>query len=488
MLLNKSLWGKIAIVSGIAMATGVVVGGYFSISQLNKFNSYYVTPSDDTSRGFINAYKNAVYNGAQAILTPGYSHKDPINQSFAEYQDFFKNTGFLLFDEKFSKSDIAAKNSWSITFRSDLGSLQVGIAVGMLLNQYQDVFYNDGKLTYGIYGGLPFSSVTSFMGGFQKGIEWFNEKFTQAPNNKFLSLDGTREIEYKPIEMITSDIGYFAGGFGPSAGSSVSYNLLNKNADVIMPVAGPQIWTTLDQIIKLNKKCLLIGVDSAVEEDPLNKSLPFKSKFGEIGNGKFVQFSSMKNLALATDKALQIINNGNIVPEIPIGEDNYYFKNFSSNDGLPGSIGGFGTVAVGDIQNGCVGISNEGKKYLDKALELTNSTDPSLEPKYSEVNEMYFMDEKGEKWNYGEAPFGLSQEFVDLFDGEDRSDILNLKEFIKANHQADKEKIKVVISGSTSILLDSSFTQSCYIGLLNFLKSLKIDIPSPTAFVLGGHQ
>ncbi len=483
MLLNKSLWGKIAIIGGIALTAGIVVGGYFGVSQLNRFNSYYVIPSDDSSRGFINAYKNAVYNGAQAILAPGYTHKDPINQSFVEYHDFFKNTGFLLFDEKFSKSDAAARNSWSITFRSDLGSLQVGIATGMLLNQYQDVFYNDGKLTYGIYGGLPFSSVTSFMGGFQKGIQWFNEKFTQAPNNKFLSLDGTREIEYKPIEMVASDIGYFAGGFGPSNGSAISYNLLNKNADVIMPVAGPQIWTILEQINKLNKKCLLIGVDSAIEEDPLNKVLTFKSKYGEIGNGKFVQFSSVKNLALATNKALQIINNGNVVPKTHEGED-YYFKNFASNDG----IGGFGTVAVGDIANGCVGISNEGKKYLDKALELTNSTDPSLDEKYSDVNEMYFEDEKGQKWNYGEAPFGLSQEFVDLYDGEDRSKILNLKEFIKANHQEDKAKIKVVVSSTTSILLDSSFTQSCYVGLLNFLKSLNINIPSPTTLASGGHK
>ena len=479
MLVNKPFWKKIWLALGGLVIIGVVVGGYFVISKLDKYRNYYVTPSNDTSRGFINSYKNAIYNGARVLLTPGFTHKEPIVQSFTEYYDFFKDTGFMLFDETMNANDAGAHNTWSITFRSDLGSIQTGIAMCMLLNKYQDVFLkNDGKLSYGIYGGLPFSSVTSFMGGVQHGVKWFNDNIA----TKTFTIDG-KSITYEPVEQIKSDIGDFVGGFGPSQGLAITNHLITKGIDILMPVAGPQVWTAMDQIIKLNYKCLLIGVDSAMEDDPLNKKINFESSEGVIGNGKYVQFSSVKDLANATDKILQIVNNGNIIPNVPssITDPNdraNYFKNFSET-GAEGEVSGFGTCAVGDISNGCVGVSNSGKQYLEEALKISGSTDPAFDAKYSEISNMIFTGSDGQIYNYGEKPFGLSQQFNNNFKGGDRSKILNIKGFIQKGNQNNANKIKVAISSSTSVLIDSSFSQSCYMGLAIFLKSMNINIPTP---------
>ncbi len=484
MLINKAFWKSIGAIVGVGAIIGVIVGGYFAISQLDKYRSYYVTPSNDTSRGFIDAYKNAVYNGAKVLLTPGFTHKDPIIQSFKEYGDFFADTGLMLFDEAMSATDSGAYNTWSITFRSDLGSIQTGIAMCMFLNYYQDVFYKDGKLSYGIYGGLPYSSVTSFMGGIQHGVEWFNQNVAGKDsdveiNNQVVS------INFKPIEWVKSDIGDFAGGFGPSQGTAISNHLITKNIDVLVPVAGPQTWTAMDQIMKLNYECVLLGVDSAMEEDALNSELDFKSKYGQIGNGKYVQFSSLKDLSKATYRALQIVNNGNIIPEPPSdvtdpNERANYFKNFSET-GAVGEISGFGTMAVGNIENQCVGVSTEGQPYLDKALEITGLEDPALDAFYSQPENMYWTGSNGTIYNYGEAPFGLNQNFKNLFadNPTDADKILNLKDFIQPNEVNATSKIKVVLSTTTSVLMDSSFSQSCYMGMVEFYKSLNYQIPSP---------
>lgn len=479
MLINKPFWTKIAIALGSVAVVGAILGGYFIISKLDKYRTYYVVPSNDTSRGFVNSYKNAIYNGAKVLLTPGFSHKEPIIQSFKEYHGFFKDTGFMLFDEVMTASDDGSYNTWSITFRSDLGSIQTGIAMCMLLNEYQDVFYDDGKLTYGMYGGLPFSSVTSFLGGIQHGVKWFN---TNIANKTFTVNNKT--IEYKEVEIVKSTIGDFVGGFGPSQGLAVTKHLIAKNIDVLIPVAGPQVWTAMDEIIKLNNKCLLLGVDSAMETDPLNKKLNFSSSEGKIGNGKYVQFSSVKDLSKATYKALQIVENGNIIPEIPSDitdptEKENYFTKFSET-GKPGEVSGFGTSAVGDIYNGCVGVSDDGKKYLESALSISGLSDPSFDPMYSEVANMIYTGSDGQIYNYGGVG-GLAQNFTNNFanDYSAKDKILNLKDFITRGKQSDENKIKVAISSTTSVLLDSSFSQSCYLGLVTYLKSMQINIPFP---------
>lgn len=441
-----------------------IVGGYFGMSKENAFYKYYRSPITADSDGFISAYLSAQYAGAKAIIAPGFTHKAPICELFNKKHNQVKDLGFLLLDEAMSASDKAATNTWSITFRSDLGSIRTGIALAQFLNDYANVFDTDGKdgdkdhLTFGMYGGLPFSSVTSFMGGMQIGIEWYNQNVVPSDKN----LQAIKIIEPKGL---TNN---FSGGFGPGDGDSIINTYLQENdLDAFMPVAGPQIWSAQRKIIELNKKTILIGVDSACENDPQNKSLPFKNQSNEIiGNGKYVQFSSEKKLNDAVYKALSIINNGNKLPD---GEDaTTSYNQFVDANGN----GGFGTNAVGNITNGCVNVSQDGDAFFQKALNGKN--DPSLDAKYSEqVNMKYVY--AGQEYFYGNPnEGGLQQEFLNLIANEQKLDLSN---FIRKNNEKDEDKIKIILSSPTSVLFDGSFSESAYNGLYNFMKSLGINIP-----------
>ncbi len=503
MYINKILAKKIGIGVAIIAIPAVAIGGYFAVSNSDKYRNYYATPTNDSPRGYIDAYKKAVYNGAEVIAAPGFTHKDPILNAFSGSDDFFDKTGFMLFDEttipiEGSLNKKATLNTWSVTFRSDLGSIQTGIALAMFLNENQDVFGDDGKLTFGLFGGLPFASVTSFMGGIQMGVQWFNENVVPLVPS-FKPVNETSLRSSNPTEKELETNSYFSGSFSPSGGSEIIETYINKKTDVIIPVAGPQVWLAQKLIIKHQAKAVVLGVDSAVEDDPQAQELPFTNSNGEkIGNGKYVQFSSMKNLAVAADTALNIINNGNVAPN----KDDPKYDNFV--DSATG-IGGFGTIAVGNIKNGCAGVSPAGEKYLQEALEKSGKPDPAKDPKYNTqefmawkspdfnpawINSEFKPVEKSKETlvssNYNNYFFGLKQSFENVVSnpqyGFTENEIpLNKKGFIVEGKESDADKVKVILSGSTSILLDGSFSQSCYKGLVEYYASMNIKLPYPTA-------
>ncbi len=470
MYINKFLAKKIGIGIAVLAVPAVAIGGYFAISNSDKYRKYYATPTNDSPRGYIDAYKKAIYNGAEVIAAPGFTHKDPILNAFNGTDDFFKDTGFMLFDDttipfEGPLNKQATLHTWSVTFRSDLGSIQTGIAMAQFLNENRDIFGKDGELTYGMFGGLPFASVTSFMGGIQKGVQWFNENVARPNKDKFLEVK----------ELVQKQGKYFSGSFSPSDGKDIIEDFISQKADVIIPVAGPQVWLA-QKLIKTHKSnTILLGVDSAVEDDPQAEELPFKKPDGSIiGNGKYVQFSSEKNLARAAETALKIINNGNQVPESEKTDPRY--ENFADPNGL----GGFGTIAVGNIENGCAGVSEAGKSYLKKALN--GKQDPSTDQKYNTEAEMKWIAPDNSKT---ESYFlGLKQKFENLITNPeynftpDEKPIIK-KDFIKKGVQSDDEKVKVILSGSTSILMDGSFSQSCYRGISNYYKSMDINVYYP---------
>ncbi len=468
--------------TGLVAAGGLVTGGYFLFSNSNKYNGYYTNPIIDNPNGLVSAYNGARERGAEVILTPGFNHQAPIESTFEQYPSEFKNTGFLLYDSNVTKNTKAAYNTWSITFRTDLGSIKVGVAIAYFLNYYQDWFAtdDDGKLTWATWGGLPYSSVTSYMGGLQKGIQWANENLK---GKTIHNPDSNKDFTYKEVQQIFDPQGSeFTKGFGESNGMNLQMSLVNARPDVLIPVAGPQIWSAQNLIKNLkDSKTILIGVDSACEDDPRNLDYISDYHGKPIGNGKRVQFSSLKRLDYAGEKALSIINNGNKIPETTNPDE---YNNFTTPTGETG----FGTCAVGDIKNNCVGISEAGLPYFDDAFKLSGLTqDPALDPKYSEVaNMQYVGDPKSDDpktpdnesiYNYGAAPFGLAKECT--LNVSDTSKILNKNGFIKKDDQADANKIKVILSQSNAILMDASFSQSCYVGLYTWYKSMGIEIPKP---------
>ncbi len=451
---------------GIGAAGGLVTGGYFTFSGSN-YTEFYINPVIDNPNGLISAYNGARNRGAELILAPGFNHQGPIESTFDQYPKKFANEGFLLYDADVKPNSKASYNTWSITFRTDLGSIQVGIAIAYFLNYYQDWFADDGKLTWATWGGESYSSVTSYMGGIQAGIKWANENLAgKSIHNEVVNQD----FAYKEVTQVFDKNGNeFTHGFGESSGYSTQQSIVNERPDMLIPVAGPQIWTAQSLIKTLkNSKTMLIGVDSACEDDARNEPYPYKYHGQPFGNGKIVQFSSLKRLDSAGEKALQIINNGNALPDVPDKEsvyDNFFVKGSGET--------GFGTCAVGNLTNGCVGISTAGTSYFSNALKLAGATsDPATDAKYSEDANMFYQG-KTDKYPYN----GLSKECK--INVKDLTKRLNKKGVIKKGDEADAKKIKIILSESTSILMDASFSQSCYVGLYNYLKTMDIKIPKP---------
>lgn len=470
-MVNKKKIKKICLFSSIIIVPGIVVGSYFGMASKNLFYKYFRSPITDDTQGLVSSYLSAVSLGAKAIIAAGFDHYAPIEAAFNDYAKTLSNTAFLLLDSSTDYNSKASYNTWSVNFRSDLGSFRTGVAAAMFLNENKNVFKSSeagSDLTFGMYGGMPYSSVTSFMGGIQRGIEWFNTTLVGQEYN------GTTLEEIKIINPTSYN---FAGGFGASQGDSIIQRYLSQpDIDVFMPVAGPQVWSAQRKIIELNKKTVIIGVDSAIEDSSLNEKINFTNNGKKVGNGKYIQFSSVKRLDLAVEKALTLINNGN---QLPPEENTDEYDQFVDNSGW----GGIGTIAIGNIQNGCVGVSGIGVDYYSQALgiegiQVDSSHDPSLSPSLSVKSEMNYypnFPNKDNPINFGEGSFGLAQEWKANVD--DKSKILNIKGFVKEGQQQDSNYVKLIGSGSTTVLFDSSFNESAYIGLVEWYRKLGIKLP-----------
>lgn len=516
MIKRKKFWKIFGISASVVVVPTVVVGGYFLIGSADTYRGFYVNPNNDGTTGFLNAYRGAVLQGAEILMAAGFNHQAPIEQAFKEQASFYKDTGFMLFDSAVSSSSLASPNTWNITYRADLGSLQTGIGAAVFLNEYKDFFKEaggDNKLTYAMWGGQSYSSVTSFMGGFQKGVEWANANI------------GIADPTWEPVHQLTTyknssnqEIPFsdFTGGFGPSEGIGLMQQIVDLKPDILMPVAGPQVWTA-DTLIKVaSPKTILVGVDSPVETDPRNSNYPYKDKNGnQIGNGKRIQFSSLKDLALSGQLALEIINNGNKAPQTT---DPKRYDNFVDANG----VGGYGTAAVGNIENKCVGVSTPGKKYFSdgetkaakivdyneyddyltgwgqvveldkdgKPVPVLDNGKPIIGQKtpnsMTYVGNSYAAYLKSDKphnvykalFNYGHPDsYGIQQNFS--INMEEGVTPLVDKGIITVGKESDKKLFRIVLSSIGSILMDSSFSQSCYTGLYTYLKSMDIPIPAP---------
>lgn len=479
-MINRKTIKKIVLsVVLVVTPTSIIVGNsLFSSSMYLKF---YKTPIDAAPISFINAYKGAVDNGAEIVIAPGFTHKDKIELAYQSYASDFNNSGFFLLDESTTPKSAGINNSWSISFRSDLGSFRTGVAASYFLNENRDFFkQNDGKLNFGMYGGMDYSSITSFMGGFQQGVIWFNENI--AGKEKIKGELAEKIEEYAPP---TWNAPNFAGDFGPSSGTQIIEAYLKDNTlDLFMPVAGAHVWAAQSTIIQRNLRTFLIGVDNATENDRRNIKSPFN-----VGSGMYVQFSSEKKLDKAVEIALDIVNNGNIIhglkdqySDIKNKTINPKYSNFVDEKGL----GGFGTNAVGTIENGTVGISAAGQKYYDAALNLINlksdaENDPSLDQSLSTDAKMIYTDkaDNNKVYKYGPSEkFKLNQKFEDL----KPTKRLNKKNFLENKGSKKEDKLKIVLGSSVSILMDGSFSEASYFGMYKWYKKHGVEIPPPPAF------
>lgn len=499
------IWNKkIKLTLGILGAAAIIGGvacSYYATKNSNPFKKFYKQPTENSNSSLIESFYSAVLDSARLELLPGFTYQNPVRDALELPQ--FSNTGFLLLDSTYDgpyTSQIA-----TMQYRTDEGSFISGVALGIYLNEYKDYFLHDTPdrkyFTWGTYGGMNYPSVTSYMSGFQNGINWFNNHLASNASNNLLPL--------KQIFLGTSIDSNFAQTFSPNGGDTLITSFLLKKVNCLIPVDSPQIISASNLIKSYKAKTVLVGVDTAFGLTKIFKDQKPIQIPGIKSPSNMIAFSSLKRLEKSTAEIIENINNG-----ITNGV----------ND-----IGGFGYSSLGTISNGNVGISEPGIPYFIKAMQMlaknTNLKEPSTYQEaislmekqetfkiasqqssmfYVPSNDWEFKNNKkvvinnSTKYDYwlpktGEyiKPKGLTYQNgtmpkevpaslknkISQSEWTKRADF-NLKGFVKEGNQSDTNKIKEILNSPTSVLLDQGYAEKTYMGLVDFYRKMKIKIPS----------
>ena len=175
------------------------------------------------------------------------------------------------------------ENVWTQLYATDQAAFLAGYSAASVTRT--------GKV--GVFGGVDFLPVTDFMDGFVLGVQYYNNK------------NGTN------IEVLGWDVekreGLFVGGFCcATEGRAITEQLLDKGADIILPVAGPDVGAGALFAVKSNGNAYIIGVDTdwAVSEPTYTD---------------IILTSVMKNLDVSVVQAVRSIENNTFTGGVHIG-------------------------------------------------------------------------------------------------------------------------------------------------------------------------
>ncbi len=130
--------------------------------------------------------------------------------------------------------------------------------------------------TVGTYGGAPYPTVTIFMDGFRQGVQYYSKE--KGKKVKVVGWDGKN--------------GSFTGGFEANeAATNTARQILQQDADVILPVGGPIYQGAITAIQDSGKDAAMLGVDADLfETDPNTQP--------------YVMTSILKNMKVSTYEAI----------------------------------------------------------------------------------------------------------------------------------------------------------------------------------------
>jgi basic membrane protein A len=143
----------------------------------------------------------------------------------------------------------------------------------------------------GTYGGQPYPTVTIFMDGFKQGVDYYNKQ--KGKNVKVVGWDGKN--------------GSFTGGFEANEkATNTARQLIDQDADVLLPVGGPIYQGALTAIDASGKDVALIGTDADVfETDPKTQQI--------------ILTSILKNMKVSVAEAIKAAGEGNFDPTAYVG-------------------------------------------------------------------------------------------------------------------------------------------------------------------------
>ncbi len=214
--------------------------------------------------------QSLVDEGCDAIVTVGFA----LAQATKDAAKANPDVDFILIDDAADGGDDGATFDGQPD-QPNIKPLLYDTAQAAFLAGYLAADYTKTGVI-GTYGGLPFPTVTIFMDGFKQGAEYYAKE--KGKDVKVVGWDGKD--------------GLFTGGFEANeTATNTARQLIDQDADVILPVGGPIYQGALTAIEDSGKDVALIGVDADFfETDPNTQDV--------------VLTSILKNMKVSTYEAI----------------------------------------------------------------------------------------------------------------------------------------------------------------------------------------
>jgi basic membrane protein A len=216
-----------------------------------------------------------VSEGCDAIVTVGFALAAATKEAAAANPDL----KFVLIDDAADGGD----DGQTFDGKADepnIKPLLYDTAQAAFLAGYAAADYSKSGAV-GTYGGQPYPTVTIFMDGFKQGVDYYNKE--NGKNVKVVGWDGKN--------------GSFTGGFEANEkATNTAKQLIDQDADVLLPVGGPIYQGALTAIADAGKDIAMLGVDADVfETDPNTQDV--------------ILTSVMKNMKISTYEAMMSAAN-----------------------------------------------------------------------------------------------------------------------------------------------------------------------------------
>lgn len=410
--------------------------------EYNCAKSY--KPSQDNTAAFVDTYLS-VMEQHHVVGLAGFNHSTPLSNmmthegtngfttcSSESLTKMADQTAFILLDSNIANN----QNIASVQFRADQPGFLTAIATCQYFFNNLDLYHDKFQdMSVGMYGGVQIPTVTIYMGGFERGIEFFNYTvlyniiyfgsqvwFNFAPNpddyklwyDKFVDLVNHSKYKQQIEELPKNETGlgtfmsdiyssfynefsiksiklgdtstHFSGTFTAGDAIGITKQYLNRGASAIIAVAGPQSLDSAQEIQNQNSKCIVIGVDTAMENSDYqrfhkgcgeetrtkpNEADPYmdktKAEDGTVSSqaNSIIKFSAIKDIKTVTKRIVRLIAEGKRWDAERDAVDTQVGKKPDPNKAVCGP--GFQTC--GNILNGLISISWDGFYPLLQAFE-----------------------------------------------------------------------------------------------------------------------
>ena len=269
----------------------------------------YSQPKTTSTLMLQKAYESALKEGSRTLLLPGFTHSSADAGDVIEFAKRMHSkypTAKYVNPDGFTPNGAAdAKNGYyALGFDSNESGFMAAIYGGLYFNKVKHVTQPIKAWTFG--GGFIAYGVTSYMDGFLAGAKYFNDH-----NN---SMQDIEMMFYKGSKPSLDD---FTGSFDAGAATAKVQSMVDRGAQLILPVAGPQTGdvTGIIAATKNAGNVFAFGVDT-------DQSLVY--------NPDYILGSAVKGIYAASSFAIDALKkNPN---HDPFGNFNYNMTNDSSNE------------------------------------------------------------------------------------------------------------------------------------------------------------